>query len=55
MVGLDPTISETSALMRFSGLRFAPPENDDHYFFGLNATITSGFVSRCGPSIRSMQ
>ena len=29
MVGLDPTISETSKLpTRFSGLRFAAPEND---------------------------
>jgi hypothetical protein len=29
MVGLDPTISETSYLvLRFSGLRFASPEND---------------------------
>ena len=29
MVGLDPTISETSlSCLRFSGLRFASPEND---------------------------
>jgi len=29
MLGLDPSISETSQLvMRFSGLRFATPEND---------------------------
>lgn len=29
MVGLAPTISETSYLvLRFSGLRFATPEND---------------------------
>jgi len=29
MVGLDPTISETSlSVTRFPGLRFAPPGND---------------------------
>ncbi len=45
MLGLDPSIPETSYLvMRFSGLRFASPENDG-FHNGKHAFSSQALVS----------